>query len=342
MSLQEQVKNSLESNTPLKITGSGSKYFLTGGPEGTEITTREHAGVIDYQPEELVIKARAGTPLAEIEVLLQENNQMLPFEPPGFGPQATLGGTIACGLSGPGRPWRGAARDFVLGTTLINGRGEQLKFGGEVIKNVAGYDVSRLMAGSFGTLALILDASIKTQPRPHRELTLVREMNKHSALEFLEDNSTRPLPLSAAAWHDGNLYLRLSGSSKGVQWGQQQLGGDSLDEASGFWQQLKEHQLPFFQAGDNLWRISLPRAAGPVDLPGEELVDWGGAQRWLVSTADPDLISKAAQQAGGHAVPYQGQGDGGPFSTISPVLRSLHHRLKAAFDPQDLFNRGLI
>ena len=338
MSLQEKIQHAAQQGQSLAITGGGSKSFLSGESAGEKLSTLNHAGVIDYQPRELVIKARAGTALTEIESTLHENGQMLPFEPPHYGSSATLGGTIACGLSGPGRPWRGAARDFVLGATIINGRGEQLRFGGEVIKNVAGYDVARLMAGSFGTLGLILDLSIKTQPLPQAEVTLALELDKQPALQALDSWVGLPLPLSAAAWYKNRLYIRFSGSQKSIAWAKETCGGEAINDHDQFWKQLREHELDFYNSSTSLWRLSLPRAAGVLDLPGEDLIDWGGAQRWLLSDADATLIKQAAASAGGYATAYRPGEPDGPFSGISPVLRSAHKNLKAAFDPDNLFN----
>jgi len=336
--MREIIAQAYADKTPLKLCGSGSKHFLGQPSDGIVLSTLEHQGIIDYQPSELFIKAHAGTRLHEIEQLLTDNHQILPFEPPHFGTQATLGGTIACGLSGPARPWRGAARDFVLGCRIINGKAEVLQFGGEVIKNVAGYDVSRLMTGAFGTMGLLLDLSIKTIPRPAMQITLTQEKDKQTALSTFSAWRSQPLPITAAAWWQERLYLRLSGASASVQQAAKQLGGDELPAGDEFWQQLKEQQLDFFRQHKALWRLSLPIATGPLDMPGEELIDWGGAQRWLHSDADASEIRQLAQSAGGHAMAYS------PcdtlFQPLAPALWQLHKRLKQAFDPANILNPG--
>ncbi len=334
--LQEQILEAFEQGTALTVQGGGSKHFL-GQPVAADeaISTGKLNGIIDYQPEELFIRAKAGTPLTEVETLLAENGQMLPFEPPHFSPSATLGGAIACGLSGPSRPWRGAARDFVLGCKLINGKGELLHFGGEVIKNVAGYDVSRLQCGAFGSLGLLVELSIKTIPAPRTEITLSQEADEPTALaRFIEWNRL-PLPLSGAAWHQGRLWIRLGGTPAAVEAARKQIGGEAL-ENNDFWQDLKEQWLPFFKNELPLWRLSLPRAAGKLELPGDYLLDWGGAQRWLLSEAAAADIQKISVEAGGHASSFSN----GPFQPLSPALMMLHRRLKQAFDPKGIFNPG--
>ncbi len=334
--LQERIRNAFENDTAVAILGSGSKHFLGQSVEAKEsISTHKLTGVIDYQPEELFIRAHAGTPLANIESLLAENGQMLPFEPPHFSASATLGGAIASGLSGPSRPWHGAARDFVLGCRLINGKGELLHFGGEVIKNVAGYDVSRLQCGAFGTLGLLLELSIKTIPAPRREITLSQQADEPSALEKFIRWNRLPLPLSGAAWHQGRLWIRLSGTPAAVEDARRQIGGEAL-ENNDFWQELKEHRLSFFKSEQPLWRLSLPRSTGKLELPGDYLLDWGGAQRWLLSEAPPAEIQTTAVDAHGHACSFRN----GPFQPLSSAAMMLHQRLKQAFDPKRIFNPG--
>ncbi|WP_457666288.1 glycolate oxidase subunit GlcE [Thiolapillus sp.] len=332
--LQEQIRAAHEQGATLAIRGGGSKAFL-GQPvtADIELSTKGLAGIIDYQPEELFIRARAGTPLQEIESLLADNDQMLPFEPPRFSPTATLGGTVACGLSGPSRPWRGATRDFVLGCRMINGKGERLHFGGEVIKNVAGYDVSRLQCGAFGTLGLLLELSIKTVPAPRNEITLCQLADESAALDSFIRWNRLPLPLSGAAWHEGRLWIRLSGTPAAVADARAQIGGD-LVASTDFWHALKEHRLPFFNTERHLWRLSLPRATGRLNLPGDYLLDWGGAQRWLLSEAPAAEIQQLAAAAGGHASSFRN----GPFQPLAASLMLLHRRLKQAFDPKGILN----
>jgi glycolate oxidase FAD binding subunit len=334
--LQSQILDAFEQGTALTIEGGGSKHFL-GQPHDTDqiISTRKLNGIIDYQPEELFIRAKAGTLLTDIEALLAENGQMLPFEPPHFSSTATLGGAIASGLSGPSRPWRGAARDFILGCKLINGKGEFLHFGGEVIKNVAGYDVSRLQCGAFGGLGLLVELSIKTVPAPRTEITLSQETDEPTALARCIEWNRLPLPLSGSAWHQGRLWIRLSGTPAAVEDARKQIGGEAL-ENNDFWKELKEQRLPFFKSRRSLWRLSLPRATEKLELPGDYLLDWGGAQRWLLSNTSTAEIQKIATDAGGHASSF----GNGPFQPLSPALMTLHQHIKQAFDPKGILNPG--
>ncbi len=338
MAPREQIRAAFHNGQPLSIQGGGSKAFL-GPPAGQDeiLDTTGLNGILDYQPEELFIRARAGTPLAEIEDALRREQQMLPFEPPHFSSSATLGGCVAAGLSGPARPWRGAVRDYVLGCVLINGKGERLRFGGDVIKNVAGYDVSRLQCGALGTLGLLEELSIKTLPQPEQEITLVQEHDQASALEKIRTWNRLPLPLSGAAWHQGLLRIRLSGPAGAVRAARHALGGDR-DKDTGFWKRLKEQQLDFFDSALPLWRLSLPRDCGPLALPGEVLLDWGGAQRWLLSDRPYRQLSGLAAEAGGHVMAFH------PHSSppLPPLLLALHQRLKQAFDPAGILNPGCL
>ncbi len=284
---------------------------------------------------------RAGTPLAELEAALAADGQMLAFEPPAFGPTATVGGAIACGLSGPRRPWSGSARDFVLGINCINGQGDYLRFGGQVMKNVAGYDLSRTLTGSLGTLAILLEIHMKVLPRPEAELTLSQACTEAEAIERSNLWSSQPLPLTAACYHDNHLVFRLSGSTRGVQAAGRQLGGDPLEQGASFWHDLKEQKLPFFAGDTPLWRLALPAAAAPLQLAGEQLVDWGGAQRWLRTRMPADKLRAAVTAAGGHATLFRG-GDrtGDVFHPLAPPVHTLHQRLKQAFDPRAILNPG--
>ncbi len=338
--LQERVLDAAATGTAVSICGNGSKAFLGRNACGTPLNVAAHRGVVSYEPRELVITARAGTPLSEIEHLLAAQGQMLPFEPPSFGAQATLGGTLACGLSGPRRPYAGSARDHVLGVRLINGRAEALRFGGEVMKNVAGYDLSRLQVGAFGTLGIILEASLKVIPRPADEITLVQDRDVADSLSYLTELARRPIPLSGAC-HDGDqLYLRLSGAATAVAQSRNQLGGEPLADAEAFWRdKIKDQGHAFFEGSAPLWRVSLPPATPELSLPGKFLLDWGGALRWLRTEAPAELIQQAAAKAGGHASLFRGD-QGEPFQPLPPALLALHQRIKHAFDPQQLFNPG--
>lgn len=338
--LQEQVATAAAGSSPLRIVGGDSKAFYGRAVQGTPLHLSGHRGIVDYEPTELVLSARAGTPLREIEKVLAEHNQMLPFEPPYFGETATLGGTVACNLSGPRRPYAGAARDFVLGTRVLNGKAEVLKFGGEVMKNVAGYDVSRLMAGALGTLGAVLEVSLKVLPRSEAELTLSQELALPEALDRLHEWARLPLPLSASAYEDGRLYLRLSGANGAVSEARAHLGGDEVADAEAFWHTLKEQQRPFFDTEQALWRLSVASDAAPPALDGEWLYEWGGAQRWLRSTASEEEIRAAAQALGGHATLFRGGARDEVFQPLTAGLLNLHKNLKQAFDPHGIFNPG--
>jgi glycolate oxidase FAD binding subunit len=328
---------------PLRIRGGGSKDFYGSELRGEVLDTRGHAGIVSYEPTELVITARAGTPLAEIEATLAEQGQFLACEPPCFGGAATVGGLVAAGLSGPRRAAVGAVRDFVLGIRLMDGEGRDLTFGGQVMKNVAGYDVSRLMAGSLGTLGLILEASIKVLPRPVAELTLRFELPQARALESLNAWAGQPLPISASAWHDGTLSLRLSGARAAVAAARDKLGGEAVADgpAAAFWADLREQRLDFFAGDEPLWRLSLPSVVGVLDLPGGQLIEWGGAQRWWRGGLAPARLHELASRAGGHALLFRGGGRAaGVFQPLPPPLMQLHRQLKAAFDPRGVLNPG--
>ncbi len=337
----DTVRNAAASGKPLALQGNGTRAFLGRTTSGEPLCLADYHGIIDYSPSELVISARAGTPLAHIEQALAAEQQMLAFEPPAFGTTATLGGTIAAGLSGPRRPWTGAARDFVLGINCINGHGEYLRFGGQVMKNVAGYDLSRTLTGSLGTLAILLDIHLKVLPRPETERTLTQTCTAAEAIERCNHWSAIPTPLTAACYSKDRLVFRLSGTERGVADAASRLGGDTQPGEASFWQDLKEQTLPFFAGDDPVWRLSLPPASAPLDLDGEQLIDWGGAQRWLRSTRPASDIRKTVQAAGGHAQLFRG-GDrsGEVFHPLAPKVLSLHQRLKAAFDPHAILNPG--
>jgi glycolate oxidase FAD binding subunit len=341
--LAERIREAAASKRPLRLRGGGTKDFYGGEPAGEVLDTRACAGVVAYEPTELVVTARCGTPLAELERVLAAEAQMLAFEPPHFGAGATLGGCVAAGLSGPRRASAGALRDFVLGARLIDGRGRSLAFGGQVMKNVAGYDVSRLLAGSLGTLGLILEASLKVLPRPAVEETLRLELPQDRALETMNRWAAKPLPVSATAWRDGELTVRLSGAASAVRAAAEQLGGEPVEakKAAGFWQGVREHTDPFFAGEAPLWRLSLPSGAAPLGLPGEQFLEWNGALRWLRSGADAAAIRAATERAGGHATLFRAKDkSAGVFSPLPPALARLHASLKRVFDPEGIFNPG--
>lgn len=337
--LQERIRAAAERGSPLRLRGGGSKDFYGNEPRGELLDTRAYAGIAAYEPSELVVTARCGTPLAEVEHALAERAQCLPFEPPHFG-AATFGGCVASGLSGPRRSSAGALRDFVLGVKLIDGKGRVLQFGGQVMKNVAGYDISRLVAGSLGTLGLIAEASLKVLPRPPCELTLQLEAPQGVALEMMNRWAGQPLPISATAWHDGLLWVRLSGTEGAVRAAAASLGGSQLDDTAAFWRAIREHTHPFF-ASAPLWRIALPSVAPALALSGRQLLEWGGGLRWLSSTAAASEVREPARRSGGHATLFRAADkSAGAFAPLQPVLLRLHRALKSAFDPAGIFNPG--
>ena len=325
---------------PLRIRGSGSKDFYGGTSQGDVLDVSGYRGIVDYAPEELVLTARAGTLLHEIEAVLADQGQMLPFEPPHFGPRATLGGCVAAGLSGPRRASSGAVRDFVLGVRMMNGLGEQLQFGGQVMKNVAGYDVSRLMAGSLGTLGLLLEVSLKVLPKPKAEATLQFELNEYQALEAMNRWAGQPYPLSATCYHDQVLTLRLSGTQSAIQATHTKLGGQLMVAGDEFWHSIREQTSRFFRAENSLWRVSLPSTA-TIQLPGKQLIEWSGALRWLETDAEIAKVRAVAAEAGGQATLFRGTTK--PTTVFHPLpkpLLQIHQRMKRAFDPQGVFNIG--
>ncbi|MDP2110213.1 MAG: glycolate oxidase subunit GlcE [Thiobacillus sp.] len=369
--LIDRIRAAHEKNTPLIIQGGGSKRFYGNADEGEVLSTRKLTGVIDYQPKELVLTARAGTPLAEIEALLDAQNQMLAFEPPHFVPlpnplplagegandalcapkpiYATLGGSIAAGLSGPRRPYAGAARDFVLGVRMIDGTGQPLRFGGQVIKNVAGYDVSRLMVGALGTLGLLTEVSLKVLPKPATEATLQFELDEAAAILKMNQWAGQPLPLSATSWHAGLLTVRLSGAASAVRVAQVRLGGEILNDAAVFWQRLRDLATPFFDkcpptSNQILWRLAVKPTTPPLNLGDAQWIEWGGAVRWLARDLPVNILREAARNAGGHATLFRGGMPtaihDGVFTPLAPAMLTLHRNLKQRFDPKGIFNHG--
>ncbi|WP_017938185.1 glycolate oxidase subunit GlcE [Zestomonas thermotolerans] len=334
--LLEQVSYALNEGVALRIQGGNTKSLLGRPLNGEVLDTRIHHGIVSYDPTELVLTARAGTPLKEIEEVLDAAGQMLPCEPPHLGDGATLGGMVASGLSGPRRPWAGSVRDFVLGTRVITGHGKLLRFGGEVMKNVAGYDLSRLLAGSFGCLGLITEVSLKVLPKPRQCVSLSLELGVAEALRELAIWGQQPMPISAACYDGQALHLRLEGGEGSVQAARQRLGGEHLD--NGFWQDLREQRLAFFANPAPLWRLSLPNNTPPLELPGEQLIDWGGAQRWLKSEADAETIRRVVSAVGGHATRYAPGDDS--FHPLPAALLRYHQSLKRQLDPQGIFNPG--
>ncbi len=338
----ERLRERLLERQPVRLRGGGSKDFYGGPLTGAVLDTREYAGIVHYEPTELVVTVRGGTPLAELEAALAEYRQCLAFEPPHFG-GATVGGMVAAGLSGPTRPSAGSLRDFILGVQIMDGEARVLTFGGQVMKNVAGFDVARLMAGSLGTLGLILEVSLKVLPAPATAASLRFAMTQDRALDAVNQWAGQPLPLAASVWEGGVLTVRLAGAPAAVRAASAKLGGDPLDPvmAETFWASLREQTADGFAGDAPLWRLSVPTTAPPLDLPGPVLIEWFGAQRWLRSAAEPQRIRELATQAGGHATRFRG-GDrrDDVFTPLPPALRVIHRRLKQSFDPHGVFNPG--
>lgn len=342
--LKQQVEAALTDKKNLVIQGGGTKTFLGRTCTGEILDTRSVTGIVDYEPTELFITARAGTPLSEIENIIAHENQCLAFEPPYFGDNATFGGMIASGLSGPGRPYNGAVRDFMLGVKCLTGKGDVLTFGGQVIKNVAGYDVSRLMTGALGTLGIILEASIKVLPRPESEISLTKYIDETSAIRQMNSWAAKPFPISAACYENGCLNIRLSGTTKAVNLAKQKMNMDDHPGGIGYWHELREHRLDYFTGNDHsLWRISVAPTTERINLPGEWLIDWGGAQRWLKSNEPVNDVQMAVSKSGGHATLFRGgDREGEIFQPLAPEMFEIHKRLKKVFDPQNILNRGRI
>ena len=347
-----QVRAARAELSSLTIGGGGSKLFY-GEPVDPAVPLLDVtalAGISSYEPSELVVTARAGTRMAELEATLAEKGQCLPFEPPRFSVASTVGGMVAAGLAGPARAAVGGVRDYVLGATVLNGRAEVLSFGGTVMKNVAGYDVSRVLAGSMGMLGVICEVSLKVLPLPPATLTLRLELDQAQGLKRLNEWGGQPVPLNASAWWEGMLVLRLSGAVAAVRAARDKLGGDVVEAglAAAFWLGLRDHGDEFFlgakravERGAGLWRLSVPQTAPPLGLSGEQLVEWGGAQRWLCTSAPAATVREAAAAMGGHATLFRAlDKSGGVFTPLKAPLDRIHRDLKQAFDPDRVFNRG--
>ena len=344
--LRDRVRTAAADGRPLRIRGGGTKDFYGEASAGEILDVRALNGIVSYAPGELVVTARAGTPLADVERALAEHDQMLAFEPPHHGAGTTLGGVVAAGFSGPRRAHAGAVRDFVLGVRVIDGTGEALAFGGQVIKNVAGFDVSRLMTGALGTLGVLTEVSLKSLPRPRAETTRVLECDGPSALQRVNAWGGRPLPVSATCHVDGRLWVRLSGAAPAIASAARDIGGEETDGAA-FWRAIRDQTHERLSgagaSGATLWRLSVKSTAPWLEAADEQVVEWGGALRWVV-TREHDAAPRLRQWAathGGHATIYRGDDkSGGAFPPLPPTLLALHRRLKHVFDPQRVLNPG--
>ena len=363
----ERVNDARRAGAQLAIGGGGTKQFYGEAIEGEPFDVSGLSGISSYEPTELVVTVRCGTTLKELDAVLAERGQCLPFEPPHFGPSATVGGMVASGLAGPSRAAVGGVRDYLLGGTMINGRGEVLSFGGQVMKNVAGYDVARLLGGSMGTLGVICEVSLKVLPIAPASATLRFAMRQPDALETLHRWAGQPLPLNASAWWDDTLVIRLRGALAAVNAAiatMKDRGGQVVDGDLGlqFWHGMREQVDEFFvgaraavdagtgasagagaraSASASLWRLSVPQTTPPLAVSGEQLVEWHGAQRWVCTSAPAAAMRELASRAGGHATLYYSRDKSpGVFAPLRSPLDRIHRNLKRAFDPSGVFNPG--
>ncbi len=348
--LVDQVQTARAAKGRLRIVGGDTKHFYGNAPSGEALDIKPLAGISSYEPSELVVTVRGGTLLDELEAALAEKGQHLAFEPPRYVARGTVGGMVAAGLAGPARATAGAVRDHVLGATLLNGRGEVLSFGGQVMKNVAGYDVSRALAGSMGVLGVICEVSLKVLPVAPASATIRFECEQAEALKRLNAWGGEPLPITASAWWSGMLVLRLAGARAAVEAAQRQLGGEPIDPplAAAFWRGLRDHGDEFFASaakaeddGAALWRLSVAATAPPLLLPGEQLIEWGGGLRWWCTHASTASVRDVAAQAGGHATRFRGRDRrAGTFHPLNAVQARIQTALADAFDPDCVFDRG--
>ncbi|MEO8486881.1 MAG: glycolate oxidase subunit GlcE [Betaproteobacteria bacterium] len=345
--LQETIRVAVAKHAPLRVRGGGTKDFYGERLAGDVLDVRPVAGIVDYEPTELVITARAGTTIDEIEATMHAAGQMLAFEPPRFAAGGTLGGAIASGLSGPRRPYAGAARDLVLGVKVIDGTGRALAFGGRVMKNVAGFDVSRLMTGAMGTLGVITEVSLKCLPLPRDETTRLFEMSADESIRRVNEWGGQALPLSATCFHQGRLAVRMSGAPSAVAAASARLGGDEVEAADALWTSVRDQRHAFFAGAASgrapLWRLSVGSTAPYTDLGGEQLIEWGGSLRWLATTPRSDAMKVRAWaiSQGGHATLFRASDKPGDvFTPLPSTLAGLHKRLKSTFDPHGILNPG--
>lgn len=345
LAIQQIVKDAIDKKEPLAIVGGNTKTFYGFTVDGKQLSMGEHTGVISYEPTELCITVRAGTKLTDIESLLDKNNQILPFEPPQFGQESTIGGVIAAGISGPRRPYSGSIRDAILGVKIINGDSEIVTFGGQVMKNVAGYDLSRLMVRSHGTLGILLEVSIRLLPKPANNITIALAAEKDYALKYFRQSQTQRLPITASCWFDETLYLRFSGSEKSCDAAVNTVDQYERLDTEDFWQDIRNHRHHFFGRTDKpLWRLSLPPVSSQIArIDDNQLIEWGGAQRWVNSNAPANIIQNIAESRGGYATLFRGDLPETPnFSSLDEGIMQLHKQIKHKMDPHGIFNPGRI
>ncbi|MEE9303473.1 MAG: glycolate oxidase subunit GlcE [Thiotrichaceae bacterium] len=340
--LQEQVKTALAEKSALYIQGGNSKAFYGNTVNAKySLNVSKHTGIVDYTPSELCLTVCAGTRITDLEAELASNQQMLPFEPPIFSETATIGGTIAAGLAGPRRPYSGSVRDAVLGMKIINGKGEIISFGGQVMKNVAGYDVTRLMTGSLGTLGVILEVSIKVIPKPLVDTTIVLPYSHEEAINYFTSLRTSGLPISASCYVDDQVYIRLSGSKNQLSNLLKKESWQVHDNGDAFWQSIRNQTHDFFQQQDKpLWRLSVsPSSPASAQLNTDNLIEWGGGLRWVASNTPANIVNSIAKKKGGSATLFRGNiPEVQTFPTPEPALFSIYKRLKHNLDPSRIFN----
>ena len=338
--IANQVLDAYKNHRSLHIQTGGTKHFYGRKIEGQLLSLKNLNGIIEYEPSELFITAYSGTLLNEIEQTLDSQNQMLPFEPPHFGPQATFGGMIAAGLSGPRRISSGAVRDSILGVDLINGKGEVLQFGGKVMKNVAGYDVSRLMCGALGTLGILTSITLRLLPKPVSEKTIALSLNPKDAIKKMNFLANTAIPVSATFYDGNKLFIRLTGSLSTIETCINKIGGEQIDEHEKFWENIKEHQHVFFKTDLPLWRISVPPYTAPLDISNTYAMEWNGGLRWYATDMSAKEIRNKIECVGGHACLFRGDKIEQIFHPLTHTELSIHQKLKQAFDPANILNPG--
>lgn len=335
-----KLQDAYQQKQTLQIKAGGTKDFYGRNIQAKTLSLADHTGVIEYEPSELYITARSGTPLLEIEQTIAKQNQILPCEPPHFGTTATLGGMIASGLAGPRRVNAGSVRDCVLGTEILNGKGEHLRFGGKVMKNVAGYDVSRLMCGALGTLGVLISVSLRLLPKPVCEQTIALTLDSNVAIKKMNQWANTPIPISATFYDGNELYVRLSSSLSAIEACKKEIGGELVDNNDIFWSNIKEHAHDFFISDKSLWRISVPPNTEVLNIPGDSVIEWNSALRWYISDADENTIRSEANRVGGHATLFKGNVTEQVFHPLSEPSMKLHKKLKYVLDPAGILNPG--